>query len=106
MTMPKINFNDSEISRFQDNVDTALTPLQSMPMVGGTVLVNVALVSAQDNLVRHGLGRRPQYFIIVKSQVNSTFWSPNSISLNNANADATYINLRCSANATVSVWVN
>lgn len=106
MALPRINFTETPIALFQDNVDRALTPLQNMPMVNGTVISDVVLTSGQDNLVRHGLDHTPQYFIVVKIQVSSTVWSPNTSTLNNTNADRTNINLRCSTTCTVSVWVN
>lgn len=106
MPFTKINFDDSDISRFQDNVERAIAPLQAVPMVGGNVLTDVVLTSGQDNLIRHGLDHVPQYFIVVKIQANSNIWSPNTATLSNANASRIYLNLRCSTTCTVSVWVN
>lgn len=104
--MKKINFKDVPISLFQDNVETALRPLEAIPMVNGVLLTNIDLLSGQDNLVRHGLGHAPQVFFIGNQNVDTRVWSPATAALNGASSDRTFLNLRCSTTCRVAVWVN
>jgi hypothetical protein len=106
MPFQSINSTDQDLQLIQDNISKVIQPLENMPMVNGVVLTSVSLTSGQDNLIRHGLNRAPQYFIILMTKTNSTYWSPTTSSLNNSNVDRTYINLRCSTTSTVTVWVN
>ncbi len=102
--LSRIQTTDQEIQLIQDNVDKALTPLQSIPMVGGAV-VSTSLISGQDNLIRHGLGRLPKLFLVGNLNANSVVWSPDTSTLNNASSDSIFINLRCSSDCTISLWV-
>ena len=104
--LKQINTGDQNLQLIQGNIDTELTKLQASPMFPGNVLTNITLISAQDNLIQHGLGRPAKYFIVIMKQVNSDVWSPTSSTLSNKNSDFTYINLRCSTTCIVSVWVN
>ena len=97
---------DQNLSLIQDNVDTELTKLQGSPMFPGSLVENVTLTSGQDNLVRHALGHSARFFVVLKTQVNTTIWAPNTASLNNNFTNETYINLRCSTTCVASVWVN
>lgn len=106
MPFTKIQFEDQPISLFQDNVGNALIPLQAMPMVGGVLISNISLVTAQDNFVKHTLGRFPFIFFIGNLNAQSTVWSPASTDLNGKNWNNSVINLRCSANCIVSMWIN
>jgi hypothetical protein len=103
MPFKRIQTSTQEVQLIQDNIATALQPLEAMPMVGGN-LVTADLVTGQDNLVRHGLGRKPKLYLIGNLNVDATVWSPVATSMNSS-SDATFINLRCSADCTVSVWV-
>lgn len=106
MTLKQINSNDQEIQLIQGNIQTALTPLENMPMVGGNLLVNISLISAQDNLVRHGLGHTPTLFLIGNQKVDTRVWSPTTATLSGASSNSTFINLRCSTTCVVAVWIN
>lgn len=106
MPFSKINTPDQNLNLVQDNVDKALVPLQQIPMVGGNVLSGVSLLSGQDNLVPHKLGRAVQYFIIMSLNAQSIIWTQAASALKNQSTDNIYINLRTSANCTATIWVN
>ena len=96
--LKRIQTPDRNLQLIQDNTQTALTQIQQSPFIGGNLLSNISLTASQDNLVPHKLGATPQIFVLAGLDANSTVWSPS--------ADSTYINLHCSADCTVSVWVN
>lgn len=106
MALKQINTDNQELELVQDNVAEALTPLQNVPMVGGNMLQGVSLVAGQDNLIRHGLDHAPFFFIVSNIKLNSNIWSPASSAIANKSSNPTYINLWCSNNCTISVWVN
>lgn len=81
-------------------------PLESVPMVGGVLLNGISLISGQDNIIIHGLGRTPVVFFVGNLNANAVVWSPTSASLSGASSNTSVINLRCSANCTISLWVN
>jgi hypothetical protein len=118
--LTKIDFTDSNIARFQDNVATALTPLQNSTLIGGILLTSivnkasvnyVSLTSGQDNIISHSLGHAPSLILFFAPNVNSTLWSPavaattQSI-VQGTNSSSTQVNLRCSSTCTVSVWIS
>lgn len=114
-SFPKIQFPERPISLFQDNVFNAFAPIQASPLIGGQLLTSVvnnttvkyvSLISAQDNLISHQLGYVPSIYIAGIPNVDTRIWSPVTASLNGSNVSSTQINLRCSANCTVSIWVN
>ena len=106
MVFQQINTKDQDLQIIQANVQKALVPLESVPMVGGVLLTGISLTAAMDNFVQHGLGRTPTVFFIGNLNANAVVWSPASITLNGASSNRFVINLRCSANCTVSVWIN
>ncbi len=104
--LQKLPTSDQDLSLVQDNVDRALTPLQNVPMVGGNLLRGISLLSAQDNLIQHGLDHAPVVFFIGNQNVDTRVWSPTTATLSGASSNRTVINLRCSTTCVVSVWVN
>jgi hypothetical protein len=106
MTLQQIITTDQNLQLIQNNVNNALTPLQNQPMTGGVLLNNLSLISGQDNLIQHTLGRVPVIYFIGNFTVNTTVWSPTSSSLNGASSNALTINLRCSTSCNVSMWIN
>lgn len=106
MALKRISTTDKNLQLIQDNVESALIPLQGMPMVGGGLLQNIVLTAGQDNLVPHNLGRSPKVFFIGSLDTNSVVWNPTSPAINNQKSNSTVINLRCSTTCTISLWVN
>lgn len=104
MPIKRINTQDRDMQLIQDNVEGAISPLQSAPLSGG-IVIPASLVASQDNLISHNLGRRPMFYLISIPNVQSTIWSPVTSSLSGSNVNSTYINLRCSTTCTVSLWI-
>lgn len=106
MTFQTINTSDQDLQIIQSNISKVIQPLENGPMVNGVLLKNISLTTAVDNLIQHGLGRTPVIFFIGNLNANAVVWSPVSTSLNGASANTSVINLKCSANCIVSIWIN
>lgn len=104
--LKRILSQNKDVQLIQDNVDTALTPLQNSLFQSGNLLSSINLVAAQDNLIQHKLGHSLQIWILCGQDSNSTVWSPVSSSLGGLSSNAQFINLWCSSNCTVSLWVS
>lgn len=103
------NFDDSTLNRvlsqIQDFVGQEFVGIENSPFVGGKIISNVSLITGQDNFVQHFLGYVPNYVLTLAPNVDTRIWNPTSTSLNGASANREVVNLRCSANCVVSVWV-
>lgn len=106
MALKRILTQDKNIQLIQDNVEEALIPLQSLPMVNGVLIKNVVLRSGQDNLIPHTLGRFPQIYFIGNRDTNSSIWNPITAALNNQKSNSSVINLWCSTTCTIALWIN
>ncbi len=106
MTFQQIITTDQNLQLVQNNINNALTPLQNQPMTNGVLLNGVSLITGQDNLIQHTLGRTPVIFFVGNLNADAVVWSQPSGSINGASSNATVINLRCSANCQISLWIN
>lgn len=97
--LKKVSTKVADLNKVQENVEAALTPIIACPLVNGLVLKNVELVSGQDNIVAHKLQRRPQGWFVVSPKQSATVWELTSA------LPASNLNLRCSANVTLDLWV-
>lgn len=104
--LKQIISQNQDLQLVQGNIIDALKPLDATPFAGGNFLTSVALTSGGDNLIEHGLGRVPQIFVVANLDSDARVWSPTSAQLNGARWDRRVINLRCSSNCTISLWVN
>lgn len=86
-----------DIQLIQDNINNAITPLQQIPMVGGRV-ISVSLLTAQDNVVTHSLGHNPTLWLLGNLNANAVVWS--------TAATTNTITLQCSADCSISLWIN
>lgn len=132
MALQRVFSADQNLSRVQDNVAKALNAIEQAttrtvttdasgkpsvssnqsanPFIGG-ILITVSLIHGGDNLVPHGLARVPQICIAGVPDVNATIWQAATVQLKdgtgtNQSSNSNYINLQCSADCNVSVWVN
>lgn len=130
MALKTLNFSDKNLQLLQDNIAQALpsettlvtvstdvsgnkntTRSSVQSLFSGGTLIKTALKSSTDNLVPHGLNRTPVVWVVMGVDSNASIWSPVNATLKNSNgvslsADGTYLNLRCSSNCNVTVWVN
>lgn len=105
MAFKRINTGDTDLARIQDAVAAGFSDVDARPLVGGNVL-SATLIYGQDNLVAHGLGRMPQYWLVIRKDANAVVWEQPSGDLNGASTSDKLINLRCSATCNITLWVN
>ncbi len=81
----------------QDNIQAALTPLQSLPFTGGNLVTGLQFPDAPDTdlAVNHGLGKQAVSFWAVAQQAAGTVY----LSPSRNGSPATQILLRSSAPA-------
>lgn len=82
MSIPIINNGDRNFNQLQLNINSALSPIQSNPVVNGILVQNVAL-NIGSNVVNHGLGQTLTGWFITRmrdaySQVYDTQSSNNN----------------------------
>jgi hypothetical protein len=94
-----IQTQDFELQKVQDNVKAALSNVLNCLLLDGLLIEDVALTSGVDNPISHLLGRAPKLWMVAKKNANSTVWEVTSP------ATDRILNLRCSANCTISLWV-
>lgn len=96
-----VAFDEPKLERFQQNVDEALRPLIQANILDGRLLRSVSLITGQANLVEHKLGRAPQGWLVIRSRAQATVWD-----LQDSNElPSKTLDLRCSANVTVDLWI-
>lgn len=96
--LKRIQTSDQNLQLIQDNVNSALTPLQAMPLIGGLIIANVSLVSGQNSQINHRLGKAPQIVIVGAPNANSVVWQSSP-------ATDILLTLTCSSNCTVNLLV-
>jgi hypothetical protein len=97
----KIEIEDQVLSRLQDNVEQAIGLLPSTEILQGRLVKSVALLSASTVKVPHKLGRPVIGWIIVRKRGNATVWDAQD---SNPSPSLT-LDLNCSSNVTVDLWV-
>jgi hypothetical protein len=93
-----INSQDYELSTIQRNTSEFAQQLIGNPLLDGNLLKDIA-VSVTATEFAHGLGRKPQGYIVVKASTGVTLSDSASLTPN------TTIKLTASASSTVSIWV-
>lgn len=101
----RIQTSDETLNRIQDSIASVVQDLNSQLFPGGN-LVKFDLKTGKDNLVPHGLAKMPQVWIVARLDTNATIWEQVSADLSGQSATKDYLNLRCSADCSISVWVN
>ena len=97
----KIEIEDEVLSRMQDNVEQAISQLPTTDVIQGRLVKNVALLSASTVKVSHKLGRPVIGWIVVRQRASAIIWDSQD---SNANPSLT-LDLNCSANVIVDLWV-
>lgn len=95
----RVNVNDYELSRVQDAVENALAPILKIELLDGVLLENISLISGQDNLIEHKLGRNFRLWSVMRLNAQSIIYEGTQ-SLQNK-----FINLQCSTSCTITLWV-
>lgn len=92
-----INTKDEVLNRIQAELQRALNPVLTCPLLNGVPVGPVALASGVPKEVNHGLGRLPLGYLITGLNANVVVWSPAATKMT--------ITLTSSADCTVSLWV-
>lgn len=97
----KLEIEDQVLSRMQDNVDQAISQLPSTEILQGRLVKGVSLQSASTVKVSHKLNRPPLGWIVVRQRASAIIWDAQD---SNSNPSLT-LDLNCSADVTVDLWV-
>lgn len=98
-SMKKLQSPDRVMNTIQDNVETALRPLLTNPLLDGTLIENVSIPTGSPKTIEHGLGRAVRGWYVVSPQANAVVWETPS-----ALPTKTLI-LNSSANVDCKLWV-
>lgn len=91
---------DQDLMSVQDNVKDFSDQFLSLPLLDSVFLEEIQLTTGQDNLVDHKLGnRRARGFVVARRNANSVIYEDTSP------IPERFLNLQCSANVTVSLFV-
>ncbi len=76
--MSRVNFTtihtgDSAVDRVQTHIQTALRPLLQNPLGDGALQKEIEL-GVSEVLVSHGLGRRPEGFIVTRQNASASIY--------------------------------
>lgn len=93
----KLNVSDYVLGSIQDNVEKSLRPVLASVIIDGVILQDVSLTAGSVTQVPHKLQRVPQFWVLAKQNANSVVWQ--------SSIDSNFLNLNCSANCVVSLWV-
>jgi hypothetical protein len=96
-----LHFGDSNLSRLQSQTKSVLDAITSLPILDGTLLEGVAVVSG-SNSINHKLNRKIRGYIVVSKSANITHYD--NIASDPSNLDTT-LTLTCSGTATLKLWV-
>lgn len=94
------NFEHDEVQSLHDEMEQVFRDVGGIRILQGRLLEDVALTTGQANFVNHRLGRTANY-IVVRKSADARIWDQQSAN----NLQSKTLDLRCSANVTVSLWV-
>jgi hypothetical protein len=93
--------SDSEdITKLQDNLAEALSPILSNPILNGVLLKEVEL-SSGNNQLSHKLGRKPLGWIVVRQRANVSIWD----SQDSEKLQDKYLSLEASGSVIVDIII-
>lgn len=97
---PKEMITGFHLSQVQDNFDLSISQIQNSEFQNG-VIMQVALISGQDNVINHGLDRKVQGWTVIGKNAQSDIWESSS-----SNPFPTKrILLRSSSNVTIKLYL-
>ncbi len=100
MPFVRLMTESRDLNQVQNNLATAINPLLNNPLLNGTFLTNVSL-GIGTNVIKHGLNRTLQGWIITLNSGASTFYDLQS---SNPTPQLT-LELVSSAAVTVNIYV-
>lgn len=97
----KIYQGETSVQRFQDNVYDSIQPLLKSTLANTQLVKSVALVTGQDNVVNHDLGKDLVGWLVVRQRSESVVWDSQD---SNPIPSRTLV-LQCSAAVVVDLLV-
>lgn len=89
------------VAKLQDNLTEAIKNYEISKILDGNLVTGLVLKSGVVNKVKHKLGRPVLGYIVVRKNAQSDIWDSQD---SNKFKELT-LNLHCSSNATVDLWV-
>ncbi len=97
----KVNPKDPDMSRMEKYTQEFVAQLLDNEMLGGLLLKSVVLTTGQVNMVEHRLDRPLIGWFYTRKNANADVWQDPA---ENSHPSRT-LDLQCSANVTVDLWV-
>ena len=70
----KVGTKDADLQKVQQNVENAITTIIRKEIVDGVLIKNVCLTPGISNEIKHGLGRSPLGWFIVRKRADARIW--------------------------------
>lgn len=100
-SLRKVNPKDPDLSRMEKYVQEWAAQFLDNEILGGLQLKNVLLTTGQLNKVEHKLDRPLLGWFYTRKNANSDIWDEQSVNT----VPSRTLDLQCSANVTVDLWV-
>lgn len=97
----KVRTANTELDQLQSNSEAVFKDIVRRLVLDGQLLKDISLTTGQTNSVDHKLQRKLVGYFLVGNSANSVVYDSQA---SNQTPDLT-LNLLCSANTTVSLWV-
>lgn len=97
----KIKSEDSTLNRMQDQVEFTISQLVRTEILDGRLMKEVKLQTGSTNVIEHKLGRAIRGWVLTRKRANATVWDSQD---SNTRQDK-FLNLECSADVSVDLWV-
>jgi len=92
---------DNQLNKLQDNIAEAISPFIKNLLLDGSILSGIELVTGQDNIINHKLGRSLVGWLIIGNDTNAVVYDNQA---NNSLPNSTLL-LITTANCTVKLYV-
>lgn len=97
---PKEVVSGFHIAQVQDNLDLTISEIQNSQFQNG-VFVDASLLSASDNTINHGLGRKVTGWVVVDKNANANVWQSTAVN----NFPDKQLILKTSVNVTAKIYI-
>lgn len=97
----KVGSDNNDLQKVQNNVEAAVNPIISKEIVDGNLIKNVQLRALEVIYVKHGLGRPPLGWIVVRKRGDVRIWD---VQDSNDKPKST-LALTCSHDIVVDLWI-
>ena len=101
INLKKVGAQDKDLQKVQQNVENAIEPIIRKEIIDGVLLTKVCLEPGISNEVKHGLGREPLGWIVVRKRADARIWDVQDFNRNPSKV----LSLTCSHAVTVDLWI-